>query len=112
MTSVAEYIEALPDHQRALGEQLEQLLTAGLPAAAARLWHSHPVWMVGKQPIAGFKAFPQYITLLLWQGQRIKDESKLLSPSGSAEMAVLKLSSLDELDSELLASWLSQLARL
>lgn len=112
MTTVAEYLAGLPEHQRALASELVTLLDTGLPETTGQLWHGHPVWLAEKQPIAGFKGFPRYLTFMLWQGQKINDDSGLLTPSGSAQMAVLKLSGLEELNSELLSSWISQIARL
>jgi hypothetical protein len=75
------------------------------------LWHGHPVWMNGSDPIAGFKAFPRWVTLLLWHPSKISDPADLLKPSGGAgSLLALKLPDEHSLDVAQLDRWISQLA--
>ncbi|WP_026556329.1 DUF1801 domain-containing protein [Arthrobacter sp. 35W] len=110
MNDVQTYAASLDGPLKAVAERLEALLDAGLPAAEGKLWHGHPVWMEDKEPIAGFKAFPRYVTLMVWQGQTLQDPSGALTPSGSAQMATVKLSSTADLDEDAVTAWLAQLA--
>ena len=63
-------------------------------------------------PVAGFKAYPTFVTVLFWRGQAITDDSGKLNASGSAEMSEYKLRGMDDFDSDLFTGWLQQLREL
>jgi hypothetical protein len=113
MPSVDEYISALATGERVVAERLQELLDEQLPEATAQLWHAHPVWMAGSTPIAGFKAYPKYVTLMLWGGKRMSDPSSRLEASaGTTDLASVKFAHVDEIDDDLVRDWLSQAAAL
>jgi hypothetical protein len=64
--------------------------------------------MIDGKPVAGFKAFPNYVTFMLWRGQSVNDDTDSLAPSGSADMATLKIADTDGFDGEALDDWLRQ----
>ncbi len=102
------YLETLPDPLQQIGQQLRSLLDEALRGATGSMWHGHPVWKTGPTPVAGFKAYPSYVTLLLWRGQEVSDNSGRLA-AGSGTMASVKLRTVNELDPALVADWLRQL---
>ena len=108
MAAIDEYIAGLDAPNNIIAAALRAHLDTGLPDAAGQLWHGHPVWMIDKTPIAGFKAFPKYVTFMLWRGQSINDDTGTLAPSGSGDMATLKIADLDHLDREAIDDWLRQ----
>ncbi|WP_166788548.1 MULTISPECIES: DUF1801 domain-containing protein [unclassified Cryobacterium] len=83
-----------------------------LPETSTELWHGHPVWLDDDLPVAGFKAYPTFVTVLFWRGQAITDDSGKLNASGSAEMSEYKLKSVDDFDSDLFDVWLQQVREL
>ncbi|WP_158251640.1 MULTISPECIES: DUF1801 domain-containing protein [Cryobacterium] len=83
-----------------------------LPETSTELWHGHPVWLDDDLPVAGFKAYPTFVTVLFWRGQAITDHSGKLNASGSAEMSEYKLKSVDDFDSDLFDVWLQQVREL
>jgi hypothetical protein len=107
MATIDEYLDGVPAPLRPVGDQLRALLDAGLARATGQVWHGHPVWMVGKTPVAGFKAYSSYVTLMIWPGARVDDPSGRLEV-GSRDMASVKLRSADEIDPELFAGWFKQ----
>lgn len=104
--TVNEYVQGLEGEAHVVSAKLAKLLFEGLPALSGQIWHGHPVWLDGKQPVAGFKAFPKYVTFMLWQGQDLEDASGRLSASGSARMATVKVASTTDLDDQLFAAWI------
>ena len=84
----------------------------GLPETSTELWHGHPVWLDNDLPVAGFKAYPTFVTVLFWRGQAITDDSGKLNASGMAEMSEFKLRSVDDFDSDLFDGWLQQVREL
>lgn len=108
-TPVTTYVVGLASPLREVAERLVEILDAGLPGRDGVMWHGHPVWMDGKTPVAGFKAYGSYVTLLLWQGQRIDDPTGRLAASGSAQMASTKIATVEDLEEESITRWLEAL---
>ena len=111
MSTVDEYLDTLPTEHQKIAAILREHLTAGLPETKEQLWHGHPVWMSGKDPIAGFKEYPRWVSLLLWKPSKISDPDNLLTPSGgTGSVLTLKLTDADNVDTVQLDRWISQLA--
>lgn len=45
-----------------------------LPHAESRIWHGHPVWFIGKNPIVGFSKQKPGIRLMFWSGADFGEE--------------------------------------
>jgi hypothetical protein len=104
--SIDDYIagHACQPVQRALRE----LLDANLPQATGRVYHGHPIWLVDKTMVAGFKAYTSYVTFMLWDGQDVDDPTGRLQP-GARRMASVKLRDESDVDTAAFTSWLKQL---
>jgi hypothetical protein len=109
--TIEEYITGLDEPLTAVAVTLKEHLDATLSGSTGQMWHGHPVWMSDGNPIAGFKAYPDYVTFMLWRGQEI-DTAGTLSPAGSGSMSTLKVSKAAELHGPDLRRWLSQAANL
>ncbi|GIG22119.1 hypothetical protein Cch01nite_28430 [Cellulomonas chitinilytica] len=109
--SIDEYVAALPADQAAVATALRSRIDAGLPDAEGRMWHGHPVWLRGDDPVAGFKAFPRWVTLLLWHGSEVTEATDALTASADGTRWSLKITAPDEVDESALDGWLTQLAR-
>jgi hypothetical protein len=107
MADVAEYNASLDGPLQEVAERLAARIAPALPDAAGQLWHGHPVWLEGGNPVAGYKAFPRWVTLLFWRGRQFSDTAGL-APTGSAQMSSMRLSSPSELDALPLGDWLAQ----
>jgi hypothetical protein len=107
--TINEYIAAIAEPLGSIAATLRAKFDEGLPGTDATLWHGHPVWLKDGVPVAGFKAYANFVTLLLWQGQRIADSSGKLDASGSAEMGSVRLRAADDVDPPLFDDWLRQL---
>ncbi|MET0788507.1 MAG: DUF1801 domain-containing protein [Cellulomonas sp.] len=108
--TIDEYLAGLPADQAALGAALRDRLDAGLPDAEGRMWHGHPVWLRGNDPVAGFKAFPRWVTLLLWHGPEVTEATGALTASADGSRWSLKLAAPDDLDVAAVDGWVGQLA--
>jgi hypothetical protein len=87
---------------------LRDLLDTRLTQAEGRVYHGHPIWLVDKTMLAGFKVYSSYVTFMLWQGQDIDDPTGRLRP-GARRMAAVKLTSVSDVDEAAFAAWLTQL---
>jgi hypothetical protein len=98
-------ISSLEPPLRGIATRLRSLLDAGLGPASATIWHGHPVWMAGRTPLAGFKAYAKHVTLMIWHGQGIDDPSGRLTTN--ANMGTLKLAFPADLDADAVSGWLA-----
>ncbi|MFO7690268.1 MAG: DUF1801 domain-containing protein [Cryobacterium sp.] len=111
-SSIDEYVAAHGDPIGAIAATLRAKFDSGLPQTTAQLWHGHPVWLQDDIPVAGFKAYASFVTVLFWRGQRVTDASGKLDASGAKEMGSVKLREHDDIDAELFDDWVSQISTL
>lgn len=112
MTTIDEYIAALEEPLASIAKSLRSSLDKGLPELTAAVWHGHPVWMRDRTPIAGFKAYPRYVTVMLWRGGEIVDPTGQLMPAGTGQMTAIRYRSVGEIDHTQVVSWLMDVAAL
>lgn len=108
VATIDEYISRLDVPNREIAAALRAHIDVALPEAEGRMWHGHPVWLKGKTPVAGFKAYPTQVTFMLWRGREIADPTGTLAPSGSGQMSTLKIADTDGFDGSDLDGWLRQ----
>lgn len=91
--SVQDYLNALPEPQQQITDELLPIIEAALPGTGA-LYQGHPVWSAGerpgKSPVCYVKAYSSYVTFGLWKGQMLTDPSGRLD-AGARGMAGIKL---------------------
>jgi hypothetical protein len=98
------YLASLPEPSRGIGTELRPILDAALPASNAVIWHGQPVWMRDKKPLAGFKAYTAYVTLMIWNGRDIADPTGRLTPG--RHMSTVKIRAIPDIDRDAINSWL------
>ncbi|CAN5621905.1 hypothetical protein BH09CHL1_BH09CHL1_08940 [soil metagenome] len=111
VATIDEYIEEVQVPLQDVAAALRPIIDAGLPTAKGQIWHGNPVWMIGKTPVAMFKAYPRYVTFSLFKGQKIEDPTGKLE-AGSQSMASIKLTAPNEIDQPAIADWLLKAAAL
>lgn len=111
-STIADYVAKPTGPLADVVTALRAKLDIGLPETSTEMWHGHPVWMDDGVPVAGFKAYPTFVTVLFWRGQAISDDSGKLNASGSAEMAEFKLRTVEDIDETLFDGWIEQVREL
>ncbi|MGX9356428.1 DUF1801 domain-containing protein [Roseobacteraceae bacterium S113] len=101
--TIEEFHAALSPEDRAMCEILHSELTKGLPGAEARMWHAHPVWFYGRNPIAGYSRLKATLRLMFWSGQSFPSPG--LTASGSFKAAEIRFADVMEIDTAALAAW-------
>ena len=51
---IDDYHRRLTPEDREICERLADEIDRGLPEAAAKVWHAHPVWFLDGNPIVGY----------------------------------------------------------
>ena len=104
---IAQYNTRLLKTSRDICELLLEHIAAGLPKAEGRVWHGHPVWFLGGNPVAGYsqvKSGP--VRLLFWSGQSFDEEH--LTPIGKYKAAEARYTAAEEIDAKELKRWLKK----
>ena len=103
-TDIEGYLASLPEPLRDTASELRSVIDGALAGGEGRIWHGHPVWMSGKAPLAGFKAYTAHVTFMIWHGDPITDPTGRLQVG--ARMATVKLASPADIDRTAFARWL------
>ncbi|MFN0064291.1 MAG: hypothetical protein ACKVPX_17420 [Myxococcaceae bacterium] len=69
--SILRYDAALPASQADIARFLRAEIEVALPKALSRVWHGHPVWFDGENPIVGYDARKSSVNILFWNGQAL-----------------------------------------
>ncbi|MGB3305064.1 MAG: DUF1801 domain-containing protein [Thermomicrobiales bacterium] len=100
IVTIDEYIDTLSAPLRETATRMRPLLDEAFPNATGKMWHGHPVWMRGKHPVAGFKAYTGSVTYMIWRGQEQSDEAV------PRDMVSAKLHTIDDIEPLRAANWL------
>lgn len=94
----------LPD-DKAICDVLGNIINQGLTDAESKIWHAHPVWFLEGNPIVGYSKQKAGIVLIFWSGASF-DEEKLKPRTGKFKDASITYTSVDQIDTEELKTWL------
>ncbi|MED5388951.1 MAG: DUF1801 domain-containing protein [Pseudomonadota bacterium] len=100
------YNDRQADGDREICNRLAHEITQGLPEAENRIWHAHPVWFLDDNPIVGYSKLKHCVRLLFWSGQSFETDG--LTKEGRFKAAEARYTSVEDVDSERLARWLSE----
>lgn len=103
---IDDYHQRLAHEDREICERLADEIDRGLPEAAAKVWHAHPVWFLDGNPIVGYERLKDAVRLMFWSGQSFAEPG--LVASGSFEAAEARFVDASEIDTDRLAVWLSE----
>ena len=113
MTSAAQipadivaYHQKLSEQDQVTCLQLFAHISRVLPEAVGKVWHGHPVWFIGGNPVVGYHRQKAALKVLFWSGQSFGDPS--LVPLGSFKAAGFELPTIQDLDAPAFDRWLGQ----
>lgn len=55
-------------------DRLAEIIEKELTGAESKIWHAHPVWFLGGNPIVGYSRQKAGIRLMFWSGADFKEE--------------------------------------
>ena len=105
MTSIQEYNDGLDDALGTVAETLQRHIDDTIQGAEGKVWQGHPVWLRGKDPVVGYKAFPRWVTFMIWN-PAVPDPTGTLTEG--PRMSTIKYSSVDQIDPNALDTWLAE----
>lgn len=104
--ALSAYDAALPPQHVAITQLLRQTFDAALPKATSKVWHGHPVWFLGENPVVGYDARKAAVHVLFWNGQAL--DAPGLTPVGKYRAAGTQYASAAEVNLKALRGWLKQ----
>ena len=108
---VQAYIAAMPEWQGDVGQRLDALIVRTVPGVSKAVkWNSPFYGLEGQGWFLSFHCFKKYVKLAFFRGASLQP----LPPgeSKSEDTRYLDIYEADELDEQLLASWIKQAAAL
>jgi hypothetical protein len=94
------YGKQLKPKQKAIADSLRKTINAALPKATSKVWHGHPVWFIGENPVVGYSTKTTGVARLFWNGQAFGEPALL--PVGKFHAAELKYADVAAIDAKLL----------
>lgn len=103
---IGAYHAALAPADRAICDLLRTEIDAALPDAASKVWHAHPVWFLGGNPVVGYSRLKGPVRLLFWSGQSFDEPG--LHPEGKFKAAEARFTERAQVDPVQLRGWLAK----
>jgi hypothetical protein len=91
---------------RRICDALAKAIDRHLKDAESKIWHRHPVWFLGGNPIVGYSKLKDCIRLLFWSGQSFDEPG--LEAEGSFKAAEARFTSEDQISAKDLKRWLAK----
>jgi TfoX/Sxy family transcriptional regulator of competence genes len=102
----ANYNHAQAADDQAICNLLAREINRALPEAENKVWHAHPVWFLGGNPVVGYSKLKDCIRLLFWSGQSF--DEKDLRKEGSFKAAEIRYTSAGQVNVSKLKRWLAK----
>jgi hypothetical protein len=108
---VQSYIAAMPGWKRNIGERLDGLIGRTVPGVCKAVkWNTPFYGIEGQGWFLGFHCFTKYVKVSFFRGTSLRPVPP--GESTQQEVRYLNIHETYQLDEELLASWISQAAKL
>jgi hypothetical protein len=101
------YNSSQEPNDQAICDQLAKLVDGNLKATENKLWHGHPVWFLGGNPIVGYSKQKPGIRLMFWSGKSF-DEPGLNVVGEKFKDASIFYNDVGEINQEDLKRWLKK----
>lgn len=90
---------------KAICDQLAEIIQGALPTAESMVWHAHPVWFLDGNPIVGYSKQKPGIRLMFWSGADF-EENGLPVLGKKFKDASVYYTSAEEINTKDLKRWL------
>ncbi len=101
------YNDSQSVNDKAICDLLANEISKHLPEAEHKIWHSHPVWFLDGNPIAGYSKQKAGIRLMFWSGADF-EEDDLNTRGEKFKDASIFYNSASEIDTISLERWLGK----
>lgn len=102
----AKYNKRMASADREICDLLARGINRSLAEAENKIWHAHPVWFLGGNPVVGYSKLKGCVRLLFWSGQSFEEDT--LKKEGNFKAAEVRYTSADQVNGEDLKRWLAK----
>ena len=102
----AKYNQSLDPGDQEICDLLAGQIDKVLPEAENKIWHAHPVWFLGGNPVVGYSKLKGWVRLLFWSGHSFKEEE--LKAEGTFKAAEARYTAADQVKKTILKRWLAK----
>ena len=106
-TEIQTYNDKQTGDNKQICDLLAQTIDSELVKAESKIWHAHPVWFLDGNPITGYDKLKDCVRLMFWSGADFGEE-KLKPGSGKFKDALIRYTSVDQVDVSDLRRWLKK----
>jgi len=104
---ISAYNKAQAAAERAICDELANLIDKNLKGAENKIWHRHPVWFLDGNPIVGYSKLKAGIRLMFWSGADF-DETELKPGTGKFKDASVTYTEVAQIKAKDLKRWLKK----
>ena len=103
-TDIQSYNKAQTASDKKICDELMRIINTTLVEAESKVWHAHPVWFLGGNPVVGYSKLKDSVRLMFWSGQSFGEDG--LRPEGSFKAAEVRYVDAKEINETDLKRWL------
>lgn len=104
---ISAYNKAQAAAERAICDELANLIDKNLKGAENKIWHRHPVWFLDGNPIVGYSKLKAGIRLMFWSGADF-DETELKPGTGKFKDVSVTYTEVAQIKAKDLKRWLKK----
>lgn len=104
---IHDYNNSQQEADTAICDLLASIIDGQLVQAESKIWHAHPVWFIGGNPIVGYSKQKAGIRLMFWSGADFGEE-ELNVLGGKFRDASVFYNKPGEIDESKLKRWLKK----
>ena len=104
---ISKYNNNLAPNDKAICDRLVAVIDSELTEAENKIWHAHPVWFLGGNPIVGYSKQKQGIRLMFWSGASFGEDG-LNVVGGKFKDASVFYKDVSEVNTKDLKRWLKK----
>ena len=105
-SDIKAYNDSKSPEDKKICDILSKEINQFLQEAESKIWHSHPVWFLDGNPVAGYSKQKNAVKLLFWSGQSFEEND--LENEGSFKAAEKSYTNSDQINIEDLKRWLEK----
>lgn len=104
---VRAYNDKLSADRKLICDKLAGLIDNNLKFTENKVWHAHPVWFIGGNPVVGYSSLKDSVQLMFWSGADF-DEDGLQPGTGKFKDASIRYQDVTEINDSDVKRWLKK----
>jgi hypothetical protein len=104
---IEDYNNSQNVNDKKICDQLAYIINNELSDSESKIWHAHPVWFLGSNPIVGYSKQKAGVRLMFWSGADFEEETLNVRGKKFKDASIF-YNNLNEINLNDLKSWLKK----